>query len=83
MLCAQVDGVETVVSVEQAIQNQNFPNAGMPVLVGSNLDEGSTFMCVGDRTTILALAIVNPISPTRMSDSALHLSHSLTHSLTL
>merc|ERR1719174_407791 len=39
-----VDGVETVVSVEQAIQNQNFPNAGVPVLLGSNLDEGSTFM---------------------------------------
>ena len=62
-VCAQVDGVETVVSVEEAIQNQNFPNAGVPVLLGSNLDEGSTFMCVGDRTTILALAIVNQSSP--------------------
>merc|ERR1719201_2219556 len=39
-----VDGVETVVSVEQAIQNQKFPSAGVPVLLGSNLDEGSTFM---------------------------------------
>ena len=55
-------------SVEQAIQKQNFPNAGVPVLLGSNLDEGSTFMCVGDRTTILALAIVNQSSPRRQTE---------------
>ena len=42
----QADGVENVVSIEQAIQSQNFPTAGVSVLVGSNLDEGSTFMCV-------------------------------------
>jgi len=39
-----VDGVETVVSVEKAIQNNNFHSAGVPVVLGSNLDEGSTFM---------------------------------------
>ena len=55
-----MDGVETVVSVEKAIQNNNFHSAGVPVVLGSNLDEGSTFMCVGDRT--MALAIANPIS---------------------
>ena len=58
-----MDGVETVVSVEQAIRNQKFPSAGVPVLLGSNLDEGSTFMCVAGRTTIMALAIANPITP--------------------
>ena len=42
----QVDGVETVQSIEQDIHTQNFPNPGVPVMLGSNLDEGSTFMCV-------------------------------------
>jgi len=39
-----VDGVETMVSVEAAIRQQDFHTPGVPVLLGSNLDEGSTFM---------------------------------------
>ena len=35
-------------SLEQAIQTQSFPTPGVPVLLGSNLDEGSTFMCVSE-----------------------------------
>ena len=59
MHVAQVDGVETVMSLEQAIQTQSFPTRGVPVLLGSNLDEGSTFMCVSDQTSIVALAMTH------------------------
>ena len=44
-----MDGVETVENIEQAIHMQKFPTPGVPVLLGSNLDEGSTFMCVSKR----------------------------------
>jgi len=39
-----VDGVETLLSVERSIQQQHFHTPGVPVMLGSNLDEGSTFM---------------------------------------